>query len=83
MSIYVVLTPATACRALREAGFPHPAEALRIDAREVAAGRPHSMVPRLESRRNASRSRAPRPLPPRESLLIPSAGNAVRLEFRL
>jgi hypothetical protein len=34
MSIYAVLTPATACRALREAGFPHPAEALHIDARE-------------------------------------------------
>src|SRR6516162_5428129 len=34
MSIYVVLTPATVCRALREAGFPHPAEALHIDARE-------------------------------------------------
>ena|SRR5260370_35830226 len=27
MSIYAVLTPATACGALREAGFPHPAEA--------------------------------------------------------
>src|SRR6516165_8240740 len=34
MSIYAVLTPTTACRALREAGFPHPAEALHIDARE-------------------------------------------------
>jgi len=34
MSVYAVLTPATACRALREAGFPHPAEALHIDARE-------------------------------------------------
>ena len=34
MSIYAVLTPATVCRALREAGFPHPAEALHIDARE-------------------------------------------------
>ena len=32
--MYAVLTPATACRALREAGFPHPAEALHIDARE-------------------------------------------------
>ena len=32
--MYAVLTPATACRALREAGFPHPAEGLRIDARE-------------------------------------------------
>ena len=34
MSIYAVLTPAAACRALREAGFAHRAEALRIDARE-------------------------------------------------
>ncbi|HEX4184874.1 MAG TPA: phosphotransferase, partial [Stellaceae bacterium] len=34
MSIYAVLTPAAACRALREAGFSHPAEALHIDARE-------------------------------------------------
>jgi hypothetical protein len=34
MSIYAVLTPTTACRALHEAGFPHPAEALHIDARE-------------------------------------------------
>jgi hypothetical protein len=34
MSIYAVLTPATACRALREAGFQHPAQALHIDARE-------------------------------------------------
>ena len=34
MSIYAVLTPAAARRALREAGFAHRAEALRIDARE-------------------------------------------------
>ena len=34
MSTYAVLTPAAACRALHEAGFPHPAEALHIDARE-------------------------------------------------
>ena len=34
MSIYAVLNPTTACRALREAGFPHPVEALHIDARE-------------------------------------------------
>jgi hypothetical protein len=34
MSIYADLTPATASRALCEAGFPHPAEALHIDARE-------------------------------------------------
>jgi len=31
---FAVLTPAAACRALREAGFAHRAEALRIDARE-------------------------------------------------
>ena len=34
MSTYAALTPATACRALREAGFSYPAEALYIAARE-------------------------------------------------
>jgi hypothetical protein len=34
MSTYTDLTTATACRALSEAGFSYPAEALTIDARE-------------------------------------------------
>ena len=42
--MYAVLTPATACRALREAGFPHPAEALHIDAREATCDRTTGVV---------------------------------------
>ena len=88
MSLYAVLTPTTACRALREAGFPHPAEALHIDAREErwAVSLPDGHIawwfPASEAgaTRLAVERRVLGLLASR--LLIPSAGNRVRLQYR-
>jgi hypothetical protein len=88
MSTYSDLTTATACRALSEAGFCYPAEALTIDAREErwVVSLPDGCIAWFAASEAGARrlavERSARP-PGGGALFVPRTGGPLCVEFRL